>query len=108
MTARPIYGVPVVWSAAHYGIGALFVVLSNERYAVMDRLVERHGGTGPWPAFAEVELATIARGFGCQARRITTHDELLSSLDEVVPTLADRDEPLVLDVLVAPTLDFAP
>ncbi len=103
-----IYGVPVVWSAAHYGIGVLFVVLSNERYAVMDRLVERHGGTGPWPAFAEVELATIARGFGCPAERITTHDELLSSLDDVVPTLADRDEPLVLDVLVAPTLDFAP
>ena len=103
-----IYGVPVVWSAAHYGIGALFVVLSNERYAVMDRLVERHGGTGPWPAFAEVELATIARGFGCEARRITAHDELISSLDEVVPTLADRDEPLVLDVLVEPTLDFAP
>ena len=74
----------------------------------MDRLVERHGGTGPWPAFAEVELATIARGFGCEARRITAHDELISALDEVVPTLADRDEPLVLDVLVAPTLDFAP
>ena len=82
-----IYGVPVVWSAAYYGIGALFVVLSNERYAVMDRLVERHGGTGPWPAFAEVELATIARGFGCRAERITTHDELISSLDDVVPTL---------------------
>jgi benzoylformate decarboxylase len=103
-----IYGVPVVWSAAHYGIGALFVVLSNERYAVMDRLVERHGAAGPWPAFAEVELATIARGFGCEARRITTHDELISSLDEVVPTLEDRDEPLVLDILVEPTLDFAP
>ena len=103
-----IYGVPVVWSAAYYGIGALFVVLSNERYAVMDRLVERHGGPGPWPPFAEVELATIARGFGCQAERITSHDDLLSALDEVVPTLDKRDEPLVLDVLVEPTLDFAP
>ncbi len=104
-----VYGVPVVWSAAHYGIGALFVVLANERYAVMDRLVERgHGTTGPWPAFAEIELATIARGFGCRAERITTHDELLSVMDDVVPTLAERSEPLVLDVLVEPTLDFAP
>ena len=103
-----IYGVPAVWSAAHYEIGALFVVLSNERYAVMDRLVERHGGTGPWPAFAEVELATIARGFGCPAQRITTHEELLAALDEVVPTLAERDEPLVLDVAIAPTEEFAP
>ena len=103
-----VYGVPVVWSAAHYGIGALFVVLANERYAVMDRLVERHGASGPWPAFAEVELATIARGFGCRAERITTYDELLSAMDDVVPTLAERNEPLLLDVLVEPTLDFAP
>jgi benzoylformate decarboxylase len=103
-----VYGVPVAWSAAHYGIGALFVVLSNERYAVMDRLVERHGAPGPWPAFGEVELATIARGFGCPAQRITTYEELISSLDDVVPTLAERDQPLVLDVLVTPTLDFAP
>ena len=103
-----IYGVPAVWSAAHYGMGALFVVLSNDRYAVMDRLMERHGGTGPWPAFGEVELATIARGFGCPARRITTHDELIEALDEVVPTLVDRSEPLVLDVAVAPTLEFEP
>ena len=104
-----VYGVPVVWSAVHYGIGALFVVLSNERYAVMDRLAERaHGTTGPWPAFGEVELATIARGFGCRAERITTHDELLSAMDDAVPTLAERQEPLLLDVLVEPTLDFAP
>ncbi len=103
-----VYGVPVVWSAAHYGIGALFVVLSNERYAVMDRLVERHGGTGPWPAFAEVELATIARGFGCTAHRITSHDDLTTVLDETVPTLETRDQPLLLDVVVSPTLEFNP
>jgi benzoylformate decarboxylase len=103
-----IYGVPVVWSAAYYGIGALFVVLSNQRYAVMDRLVERHGASGPWPPFGEVELATIARGFGCPARRIERHDELLEALDQAVPTLADREEPTLLDVVVAPTEEFAP
>ena len=103
-----LYGVPAVWSAVHYGVGPLFVVLSNDRYAVMDRLVERHGGTGPWPSFGEVELATIARGYGCRALRIETYDELVDAMDEAVPTLADRREPLVLDVHVAPTLDFSP
>ena len=103
-----VYGAPALWSAAHYGIGALFVVLSNGRYAVLDRLAERHGAPGPWPAFTEIQLETIAKGFGCPARRITTHDELLAGLDEVVPTLADRDQPLLLDVVIAPTLDFAP
>jgi benzoylformate decarboxylase len=75
----------------------------------MDRLAEKHGsGAGPWPAFGDVELATIARGFGCPARRISTHDDLVASLDEVVPTLAERDEPLLLDVEIAPTTTFAP
>jgi benzoylformate decarboxylase len=104
-----LYGVPATWSAAHYRVGPLFVVLSNGGYVVMDRLAEKHGGgEGPWPGFGEIELATIARGFGCPARRIATHEELVGTLDEVVPTLASRDEPLLLDVVIAPTLTFAP
>ena len=35
-------------------------------------------------------------------------DELVAVLDEVVPTLATRTEPLVLDVAVAPDPVFAP
>ena len=94
-----IYQIQAVWSAAHYNIGALFVVLSNGGYAVMDVLAELQGGSGPWPGFAEIELAAVARGFGCPARRIETYDELVATLDEVVPTLADRTEPLLLDVV---------
>ncbi len=97
-----IYGIQALWTAAHYGVGALFVVLSNGGYAIMDILAEQHGAAAPWPGFAEVELATVARGFGCPARRITTHEELTQALDEVVPTLADRDEPTLLDVQIAP------
>jgi benzoylformate decarboxylase len=41
-------GVQALWSAAHYRVGTLFVVLANGRYAVMDRLaahlVERRPG----------------------------------------------------------------
>ena len=103
-----IYGVPALWSAAHYRVGAVFVVLSNGGYIVLDRLAELQGGPGPWPMFTEIEVAAIARGFGCAARRIETHDELTEALDEAVPTLADRDEPLLLDVVVAPTEEFAP
>jgi len=103
-----IYQIMSVWSAAHYRVGALFIVLSNGGYAIMDRLAEQHGGAGPWPSFGEIELATVARGFGCPARRIVTHDELESVLDEVVPSLGKREEPLLLDVVVAPTGAFAP
>jgi benzoylformate decarboxylase len=103
-----IYGIQGVWSAAHYGVGPLYVVLSNGGYAIMDRLAEQQGGAGPWPSFSEIELAAVARGFGCPARRIANADELHAVLDEVVPTLAERDDPLLLDVVVAPTGEFAP
>jgi len=103
-----IYGIQGLWSAAHYRVGVLFVVLSNGGYAIMDRLAERHGEDAPWPGFGEIELAAVARGFGCPARRLETHEELLAALDETIPTLASRQEPLLLDVVVAPTQTFAP
>jgi benzoylformate decarboxylase len=33
--------------------------------------------------------------------RIRTHTALLAALDEVIPTLAERTEPLLLDVSVS-------
>ena len=89
-----LYGIQALWSAAHYGTGVLFVVLANGRYAVMDRLAERHGqGKAPWPAFEEVRVHEIARGLGCPARRVDTYQAMIEALDEVVPTLPGRSEP---------------
>ena len=95
-----MYAIQGLWSAARYGCGVLYIVLSNGRYAIMDQLAGRAGGKGPWPAFDEVDIAGIARSMGCAARRIDTHTQLIDVLDEVVPTLATRDHPLLLDVQV--------
>ncbi|MGX7672796.1 thiamine pyrophosphate-binding protein [Plantactinospora sp. DSM 117369] len=103
-----LYAVQGLWSAVRYGCGVLYVVLSNGRYAVLDELTEQYGGKPPWPAFDEVDVHGLARSFGCPARRIRTHPELLAVLDEVVPTLADRTEPLLLDVAMSPKPHFAP
>jgi benzoylformate decarboxylase len=103
-----LYGVQALWTAAHYRVGVLFVILSNGGYAIMDRLAERQGASGPWPGFGEVDVAAIARGFGCPARSVLTHEELTAALDEVVPELASREEPLLLDVAIAPTETFNP
>ena len=102
-----LYSIQSLWSAAHYGAGALFVILSNGGYAVMDRLSEQHGGTAPWPSFG-VDVAGLARAFGCPARTLATHDELIATLDEVVPALAGRNEPLLLEVVIQPDETFAP
>ena len=103
-----LYQVQALWSAARYRVGVLFVVLSNGRYAVMDRLAEHGGGKAPWPDFPEVSLAALARGLGCPAVEVATHTELCRVLDEATADLAGRDTPLLLDVTVAPDPDFAP
>jgi benzoylformate decarboxylase len=102
-----LYSIQALWSAAHYEAGVLFVVLSNGGYAVMDRLAERAGGAPPWPSF-EIDIAALAVAFGCPARRLTSHDELEQALDEILPTLADRDEPLLLELMVTPDETFEP
>jgi benzoylformate decarboxylase len=102
-----LYAIQALWSAAQYRAGALFVILSNGGYAVMDLLAELQGVTAPWPGFG-VDVAGLARAFGCPARRIETHDELLRVFDEVLPGLAQREEPLLLEVVVAPDETFVP
>ena len=102
-----LYGIQSLWSAGHYRVGALFVILSNGGYAVMDGLVEQSGRIAPWPGFG-VDVAGLAHAFGCPARTISEHGDLLDTLDDVIPGLTSRDEPLVIDVTVAPDRSFAP
>jgi benzoylformate decarboxylase len=97
-----LYSIQGLWTAAREGIGALFVIMANGRYTIMNRLAEMEGASGPWPAFEDIDVAAIARGFGCPARRISDHADLLATLDEVIPTLAHRNEPLLLAVDIDP------
>ena len=92
------YSIQALWSAARYGAGVVFVVMGNGRYAVMDELARAHGAPGAWPGFESLDLSTVAAGLGCPSRRIVTHDQLLATLGEVLPTLRTRSEPLLLDV----------
>ncbi|WP_433803738.1 thiamine pyrophosphate-dependent enzyme [Actinomycetospora sp. CA-084318] len=91
-----LYGVQALWTAAHYGVGVLVLVLDNGRYAIMDRLAAAAGGKAPWPGFGEVDVPGLATALGCEARRVRTGTELAALLDEVVPTLAGRRTPLVV------------
>jgi benzoylformate decarboxylase len=102
-----LYSIHALWTAAHYRVGALSIVLSNGGYAVMDRLAERFGGSPSWPSF-EVDIAGLARSFGCPARRVRSRSELVAALDEVIPALAERSEPLLLEILVTPDESFSP
>jgi len=95
------YTVQALWTAAHYGIGALAVVVRNRRYAVMDRLAANAGGKGPWGGFPELDATALAAGFGCEAYSVSTRKELDALLKEILPGLRTRTSPLVLQLDVA-------
>lgn len=93
-----MYTIQTLWSAAQYGVGVLIIIMANGRYAVMDGLARRHGGVGPWPAFDGIDVSGLAHSLGCPAERVETHDELTRKLDEILPGLAQRATPIVLEV----------
>ncbi|MFE6775060.1 thiamine pyrophosphate-dependent enzyme [Streptomyces sp. NPDC057702] len=103
-----LYQIQALWTAVHYEVGAVFIVLANGRYAVMDRLADKHGGKAPWPAFEEVSVRSLAESLGCPARRITRYEELVGELTSLADTFTTRTEPLVLEVVVEPEAAFQP
>jgi benzoylformate decarboxylase len=103
-----LYSIQALWTAAHRGVGAVFLVLANGRYAVMDRLADRRGGKAPWPAFPEVSVSTLAAGFGVRAVRIEGVADLSATLPEICAGLAGRTEPLVVEVAVEAGTHFQP
>jgi benzoylformate decarboxylase len=95
-----MYTIQALWTAAHYDLGVLLIVMANGRYAVMDELARARGGAGCWPAFEAVDVACVAEGLGCASLTIRTHDELARALNEIVPTLRGRRQPVLLQVEV--------
>jgi benzoylformate decarboxylase len=97
-----MYAIQSLWSAAHYEVGVLLIVMANGGYAVMDALARAQGGRGAWPGFGSIDIAGISLCLGCPSVRVETHEQLVARLDQVIPGLAARREPLVLEVAVAP------
>ena len=104
-----MYSIQGLWSAVHYDVGALFVILHNGRYAVMDRLADRIAqGSAPWPAFDEIDFTALSRSLGCESEHVTGYDDLERILSEAVAGLATRNSPIVVVVDVEPEAAFAP
>ncbi|MFL5889459.1 MAG: thiamine pyrophosphate-dependent enzyme [Solirubrobacteraceae bacterium] len=97
-----LYAIQALWSAARYRVGALLLVMANGGYAIMDKLAADTGKPAPWPGFGTIDIAAMTRAQGCEAIRIEDHADLLARLDEVLPELARRNAPLLLEIAVAP------
>ena len=84
-----LYTIQTLWSAAHYDVGRALRDPLQRRLRRHGPAGRAAGGAPPWPSFGDRRLHPRA-GFGCPARRIEDHDELLATLDEVIPQLGSR------------------
>jgi benzoylformate decarboxylase len=90
-------------------VGAVFLIVANGGYTVMDRLAELQGGVSVWPRFPEVDLSGLARSVSAAPRvAVTTFDELEAVFDEVVPGWPAAASRFFLEVVVAPDTHFVP
>jgi benzoylformate decarboxylase len=91
------YTLHSLWTAARYQAPVTFVIPDNSgylslKYYLADPEAFRRG----WD-LSGVDMAALARGFGCPAERVESPDHLQKSLREALR----RDGPMLLDVVVA-------
>ncbi|MDF5752068.1 thiamine pyrophosphate-binding protein [Spongiactinospora sp. TRM90649] len=103
-----MYTIQALWTAAHQGIGAKFVVCNNGKYELLNDNISvywRERGVAPhrFPSSFDLSglpigFSDIARGLGVPAARVASPDDVGPAVKRM---LAD-DEPFLVDVLVEP------
>jgi benzoylformate decarboxylase len=93
------YAVQGFWTAAAYRVPVTFLVLRNEEYAILKWFAEIESVTGaPGLDLPALDCAAVADGYGVEARRVDSRDELREALRESI----DADAPRLVEVRVAP------
>ena len=89
------YAVQSIWSAARLRLPILIVVLRNEEYAILKWFAELERTPGvPGLDLPDLDLVSLARGYGCDAARI----EDLESLKRTATEAWAKEAPTVLEV----------
>ncbi|RDI68411.1 benzoylformate decarboxylase [Nocardia pseudobrasiliensis] len=92
------YSIQSLWTAAQSGIRLIVIVLNNGGYGAMKDLAAQLGASDP-PSFdlPGLDLATLARGYGCTATRPTTPEQIRQSVRQAL----QEQTTTVIDVPVA-------
>lgn len=103
------FGIQGLWTAARYNIDVTFIVLNNQAFAAVGAALRRYGrravevGEYPGTDLSGPHLADVARGFGIDAVRVETLDQLRKALQDS----ASSGGPSVIEVMTQ-QLDWIP
>lgn len=97
------YSIQSIWTAAQHKLPIVYVVLRNGEYAILKSfaLLEKTPGV-PGLNLPGLDIASLAKGFGCHAVEANSTDELASAFTAAL----DADGPTVIVVPTKPQLPF--
>ncbi len=102
-----MYTIQGLWSAAHYDVPLVLVVMNNREYAACKRGIDRvvAGGGDSYVGMdltdPEIDFIGLARSLGVEARSAASTDELSKAVSEALASGA----PTLIDAAVAGTRD---
>jgi benzoylformate decarboxylase len=102
-----MYTIQGLWSAAHYDVPLVLVVMNNREYAACKRGVDRvvAGGGDSYVGMdltdPEIDFIGLARSLGVEARSADSTDNLSSAVSEALAS----GTPTLIDAAVAGTSD---
>jgi benzoylformate decarboxylase len=101
-----MYSIQVLWTAAHYNLNILFIILSNREYRVLKHNLEQYRSRFGVPSnkpYSHMDLtqpflgfSEMAGGMGVPAKQISKPEEIAVAVAEALAT----DGPYLLDLLV--------
>jgi benzoylformate decarboxylase len=102
-----MYSIQALWTAAHHGLGILFVILSNREYRVLKHNLDTYRARFEVPAdrpYPHMDLSDPVLGFAEMARGMGVPGRLVSKpekLREAVREALSAGGPFLLDVVVS-------
>jgi benzoylformate decarboxylase len=101
-----MYSIQALWTAAHYDLAILFVILNNGEYRILKHNIETYRqrfGVRPDRTYPHMDLrppdlgfVDLAKGLGVQGVRVTAPGDLGPALTRAL----SAQRPYLLDVLV--------
>ena len=95
------YAIQALWTPVQESLPVLFVIPRNGEYAVLKSFANLQGERGvPGMDIPAIDYTLLARGYGCDAKRVTSPGELAAALRDGI----SAEEPTLLEVEIDPTV----
>ena len=91
------YNITALWTASHYKIPVIFIIINNQGYKALQEFVEAFKVREiPGLKVRNVDFVSLANGYSIEACRVTTGIEFKAALEKAL----NHDGPMLIDAQV--------